>query len=492
MRLTGGLSFLLALCAATALTGCKDKSAAVMDIDVIGTEAAPFEAGVRLSTAGQLVRSATSEGLVTLDEQGRVIPALADRWIITDDGLSYIFRLRDGVWADGRALSGETARIALRQALDALAGTPLALDLADIDDIRAMAGRVVEIRLARPVPDLLQLLAQPELGLMHNGKSNGPMALKRDGRQALLNPVAPAVRGLPEPDGWRDRARGVRLRSLSASVAIQRFGGGDVDVVLGGRYDSYPLAATVGGLSRRMLRVDPAAGLFGLIVASGQGFLAAPENREALALAIDRESLPGALGLSSWQPTTRIVAAGSAGDLGTIGERWTDLTPERRKAEAAARVARWKAQQRARPTLRLAIGAGPGADALFARLAADWGAIGVTVQRVGEGADADVRLVDAVARYARPEWYLNQLSCAAGRGLCSAAADARLAEARAAADPAQRSALLAEAEAELTAANVYLPLGSPIRWTLVRDGITGFSVNPQAFHPLLPLATRPG
>src|ERR1700712_3079643 len=72
----------------------------------------------------QAVRSATVEGLVGLDEQGRVVPALADRWTVTDDGQSYIFRLRDGTWADGTPLTGETARAALRQALAALKGNP--------------------------------------------------------------------------------------------------------------------------------------------------------------------------------------------------------------------------------------------------------------------------------------------------------------------------------------------------------------------------------
>ena len=38
-----------------------------------------------------------------------------------------------------------------------LAGTSLALDFLPIEEVRAMAGRVIEIRLRRPTPDLLQL-----------------------------------------------------------------------------------------------------------------------------------------------------------------------------------------------------------------------------------------------------------------------------------------------------------------------------------------------
>lgn len=478
-----------------ALSGCGDNSAIVVDVDVIGAESAPFETGVRLSAAGQLVRAATSEGLVGLDEQGRVIPALADRWIVTDDGLSYIFRLRDGVWLDRTEITGESARTALRQALDAVNGTTLGLDLADIDEIRAMAGRVIEVRLKRAMPDLLQLLAQPELGLQRNATGSGPMILRREGRVAILLPIPPGKLGLPEPADRPDAARSIRLHAVPAAGAVRRFGAGDVDVVLGGRFDSYPLAAAAGGLSQRMVRIDPAQGLFGLVAVHGDGVLAAPDNREALALAIDRDALAAALGVSGWTTTTRIVAAGGTADLGTIGERWTGLALTRRRTEAAARIARWTAlhpqPHTQPPNLRLALPAGPGADALYVRLSADFAAIGITLLRANEGDAADLRLIDSVARYARPEWFLDQLSCAAARGLCSAAADARLADARASADPARRSALLAEAEGELTAANVYIPLGDPVRWSLVRDGVTGFAVNAQAFHPLLPLARRP-
>lgn len=208
-------------------------------------------------------------------------------------------------------------------------------------------------------------------------------------------------------------------------------------------------------------------------------------------MAIDRDALASALGVGGWQPTTRVVGLGSAGDSGTIGERWTDLALAQRRTEAAARIARWKGEHGPVPALRLALPEGPGADVVFGRLAADLAGIGVSLRRVGEGEAADLRVIDLVARFARQDWYLNQLSCAARRGLCSAAADARLAEARAADDPARQSALLAEAEAELTAANVYIPLGPPVRWSLARERATGFAINPLAFHPLPPLALRP-
>ena len=162
------------------LASCGSKDT-VVDVVAIGPANSLFEAGGRLSPAAQLLRGSTAEGLVGLDEQGRVTSAMAERWIVEDDGLSYIFRLRAGDWLDGGPITADSARTALRQALAALRGTPLALDLAGIEDIRVMTGRVVELRLSRPQPQLLQLLAQPELGLLRKGLGGGPMKLHREG-----------------------------------------------------------------------------------------------------------------------------------------------------------------------------------------------------------------------------------------------------------------------------------------------------------------------
>jgi peptide/nickel transport system substrate-binding protein len=45
-------------------------------------------------------------GLTKLDEQGRVVPDLAEGWLVSEDGLTYDFRLRPGlVWHDGHPVT---------------------------------------------------------------------------------------------------------------------------------------------------------------------------------------------------------------------------------------------------------------------------------------------------------------------------------------------------------------------------------------------------
>ena len=474
------------LFAALALVGCGGGVDRPVEVAVIGESSTLFQSGPRLPLAAQLIRSATAEGLVGFDEQGRVIPALADRWIVTDDGQSYIFRLRDGTWPDGSNITGDSARSALLQVISKLRETPLGADLAGIQEIRAMAGRVLEIRLNGPVPDLLQLLAQPELGLARKGRGAGPMKLSRDGRTAVLRPIPPEDRGLPGEEDWKQRSRVLHLHAFSAAKAIERFDNGETDIVLGGRIEDFP-RLDIAGLSRGAIRLDPVGGLFGLAVLHADGFLVSPANREAVAMAIDRDALIAAYSVGGWTASNRIVSSGADGDSGLVGERWSEMSLTERRSVAASRVSNW----RGKVSLRIAMPVGPGADVLFARLHDDLKSIGIESRRVGDTAAADLRLVDLIARYPRASWFLNQLSCANFRGLCNSAADTRAAQAIVQTSIASRAGLQAEAEAQLMAANIFIPFGPPIRWSLISGDVTGFAPNRWGTHPLMPLAMRP-
>lgn len=481
------------LLALALLSGCMGSDDRPIEVLAIGDKSSTYASGANLPLAAQLLRSATAEGLVAFDEQGRVVPAMADRWIVTDQGLSFVFRLRDGTWADGSAITAETARAALAQAIAAQRDTALGLDLAAIAEVRTMAGRVVEIRLSQQMPDLLQLLAQPELGLLRGGRGAGPMKLIEATRKegiAVLRPIAPEDRGAAQDESWSERVRRVELGALPAGLAIAMFNRGDADLVLGGGYEDFP-RLDAEGVSRGAIRLDPVSGLFGLAVVHADGFLSLPENREALAMALDREGVAGALNLGGWTTTTRVVNPGLAGDDGTIAERWAGRSLDERRAAAASRVEAWRATKGQPAALRIALPVGPGADLLFERIAADFKAIGVDSRRVGQNAKADLQLIDRVAHYARAPWFLNQLSCTVARSLCSSAADRLAAEARAEPDPLLRAALLSSAEAELTKVNSFLPLGVPIRWSLVGGSATGIAVNRWNKHPLMPMALRP-
>jgi len=483
-RLFPRLPLLLAACA---LASCHSRDERSVSVAVIGAPDSPFVGGARLPFAAQLVHGATAEGLVGIDGEGHVVPGLADRWIVTDDGESYIFRLRDGAWGAGVA-PGDPTRTALHQAIAALQDTPLGLDLDGIDEVRVMAGRVLELRLSRPMPDLLLLLAQPELGLVRRGGGVGPMRLKRDGNVAMLTALPPESRGLPAGDSAAAPVRAIRLVATDSAQALADFAAGKADFVLGGTFTDLPRMSRL-ALGRTRPRFDPVTGLFGLKVTRADGLLATPAGREAIAKAIDRDALAAALSVPGWQATTRLVPPGTEGDSGQVDERWQTVPIAARQADAAKVVAAWAKGRRQAVALRIALPSGPGADTLFGRLRADLAAIGVRLDRVRESDPADLRLLDIVARSERPGWFLNQLSCGADRGVCSEAADMFAARAAAATDPRAAADLAAQAEATLTQANTYIPLGLPVRWSLAAGEAGGFAVNRWGIHPLYQLAT---
>ena len=446
--------------------------------------------GVRLDPAGQHVRAAISMGLVRIDPRGEVVPGVAERWIVTDDGASYIFRINEFDLRDGTPLTAQAVRNALQQRLRQLRGTSLGLDLAKVRDIRAMTGRVVEIRLTSPMPDFLRLLAQPELGIDIGDQSAALMARGVGDDGVMLAPLPPQLRGLPEQPGWEDTVGEVRIRAVNAEQATEGFSQGDFDAVLGGRLANLPLAST-GPLSRGNVRLDAAIGLFGLDVLKPAGFLGVTANREALAMALDRPGLMQPFNIGGWFPSTRIVPVELSSSGGLPVERWVIQSIEERRSEARQRVAQWRAASGQEPRVRIYLPPGPGSDLLFDGLAEDFAAIGVSTTRSETVGNADLALRDRVARYPSPRWFLNQFNCTIDKTQCSEDADYLVSLALDARDPAEEASYLLEAENTLLAANLYIPIGAPIRWSMVRAGLEGFSENPWNVHPLFPLSRAP-
>lgn len=458
-------------------------------VAIVGEQDSLFQSGVRLSAAAQHIRASTNEGLVTLDPAGQVIPAIAERWIVTDDGLSYIFRLRNSSWPDGQPISAADVRILLQETLRRLEGTSLGLDLAKVTEVRAMTGRVVELRLSGPMPEFLRLLAQPELGLVNRGSGAGPMVMSRDEGSQLtrLSALPPQDRGLPAREDWEEVSRGLTIRALSGRQAVDAFSNGDVDLLIGGTIATFPMAQ-LGPLSRGTVQVDPAQGLFGLIIRSDAGVLADPARREALSMAIDRAELIQPFGLGGWQDETWTVPRELFSPAQYSASRWSELTIEDRRGVARRRIAEWKAGRDDEAVLRVGLPDGPGSDLLFEQLSSAWQPIGITAVRTGLGEGAELELRDRLARYSSPRWFLNQFNCSLDIGLCSDEADALVLESLSLLDPEAKQALLADAHAELTAAEVFIPFGVPVRWSLVRGAVNGYQANQWGLHPLFPLS----
>ncbi|WP_276204978.1 ABC transporter substrate-binding protein [Kushneria phosphatilytica] len=55
--------------------------------------------------------------LVDYSAEGELVPGLAERWEVSDDGLTWTFHLRDAQWSDGQPITADDAVYSLRRLL---------------------------------------------------------------------------------------------------------------------------------------------------------------------------------------------------------------------------------------------------------------------------------------------------------------------------------------------------------------------------------------
>ena len=437
--------------------------------------------GTRLNFASATMRAAMAKGLVGLDEEGRVVPALAARWIVSDDGLSYIFRLFDAKWDDGRQITAERVARLLRERFAELRNSRLQYDVSVVDEVVSMTGRVIEIKLDSPHPNFLQLLAQPEMGLFRAGHGAGPMRLLSEDNGIKLTQFDEPSQ--EEKDAEDEDERWVSLRSEAAATAIARYRAGSAHIVLNGRYHHLPLvdAADIGSGD---LRLDPVAGLFGLRFIRADGFWAVPGNREILAMAINRPALLTSFpGVSAWQSRLKIIP--EALDVEGINAYpdWVGMAMPDRIVFARNHVSRWKATEGPVVPLAIALPDAAGATILFKRIQSDLRRVGLDARKVAPNQKADVQLMDEIAPYDSAQWFLKQFTCFKTT-VCLNDADSKIAEADAATNLQIKARLYAEVEQMLVQHYNFIPIAVPIRWSIARQGQRGFAVNPRGWHPL--------
>jgi hypothetical protein len=251
------------------------------------------------------------EGLTYMDSGGVAQPALADRWSVSVDRLTWVFTMSpDAVDGAGNPITARTAmwsldHVAARGADDLVASSLAAIEGWD-DRMNGRAGGVAGItapsdsqlvvRLERPFEPLLEVLASPALGIFvaaDMDRSTG--AYRVDPPTGELWPVdegssLPRIE-LVDADAAEGagllRADKVDWTVLAPDTATDDLPG---DVV------RLPLDVTVG-----------------LAVRLGDA-----RSRRALALALDSVALAGVIGISPTTPRFASPAAGEAPPFVTV------------------------------------------------------------------------------------------------------------------------------------------------------------------------------
>jgi peptide/nickel transport system substrate-binding protein len=466
---------------------CRDQPQGTVRAVVIGGEPKVRDRYLGPVAAGDAVLlQNVAQGLVRFDAGGNVIGGLAERWNVSNDGLSYIFRLASAEWPDGKKISAQQVARLLKRQLSSRSRNSLKDSLGAVEDVVAMTDRVIEIRLLAPRPNLLSLLAQPELAILRDRDGTGPFtAAPSDvgGRELRLSRKIPGGDDEAEP-----QQEEVLLAGAASADAVRTFADDKADLVLGGTFADLPLAQRA-KLPRGTLRFDPASGLFGLVPARGGGAFDDPAVRRLLAQALDRANYIGLLGVPGLAARATVLEPGLDGVPAPVAPAWF-ATP------LGDRLATLRAQSDElfgtdKPVVRIALPEGPGSDLLFRELGRDWGTIGLTVERAPNASNADFVLVDQVAPSASPAWFVRRFHCAVVP-ICDPQADELADAARQTPIAAQRYALLVQAAAKIDDAQLFIPIAAPIRWSLVSERIQGFAGNRYARHTLTDLAQQPG
>jgi peptide/nickel transport system substrate-binding protein len=475
-------SVFLSLLGLALLTGCGEKESGPIQVSAIGQTLRIVDPNQGpLDAPSAFLVGAVAQGLVRFDASGEIEPALAQSWIVSDDGLRYTFRLSASQWSGGGRVTSQQVVRRLRSALGRTSRNPLRPVLGAIDDIEAMTDEVLEISLKSPRVNFLQLLAQPEMAILRGDQGSGPFRVQ-EGRGSMLL-------SLPPPEESTDSAAPppILLRGEPAALAVARFDEGLADLVLGGTAGTLPLARAAQPAAGSLV-FDPVAGLFGLIFAGAQGPFAEPAARHALSMAIDRAALVTALGVPGLQPREALLPPGLPDQLQPTLPDWT-LNPLPARRALARRILGARTPD-SPLRIRVAMPPGPGYRLVFAHLRRDWRLIGVTAEQVAAEAPADLRFVDQVAPAELATWYLRRFACEASP-ICDPAADEMLAAARIAPDAASRRGLIANADRILAGAAPFIPIGAPVRWSLVGPRLTGFRANRFGLHAAGELTAEP-
>lgn len=153
------------------------KSVRTAELSVAAGEPMSLDPGRTYDTDSAFVQRQLFTGLVEVDEEANVLPALAYRWQVSQDGRTYTFFLRPDLrWSDGRPLLAKHFEDAWKRNLSPTLKSEAAALLDVVYNARAYRlGRVpaqelgvlakgpheLEVRLAAPIGYFLYLLAHP-------------------------------------------------------------------------------------------------------------------------------------------------------------------------------------------------------------------------------------------------------------------------------------------------------------------------------------------
>jgi oligopeptide transport system substrate-binding protein len=238
------------------------------------------------------------EGLTALDVNQRPVPALAQRWEITDAGRTYTFHLRSARYQSGASVQAQDALTAWTRALEPATQSPNTIFFSALGarypgdaltGVEVVDSTTLRVRLPRADSELLTLLALPPYWLAdpkQPSAGTGPYRLDHWDRGRALH--------LSSFDGYwgqRPSVRNVDIEIEPDNVKrLDRFTSGGVDIAHGFTGPQLLAFARDPHHAAELHKVpNTRTTWLGFNTVAGSGY--GPPDRMAIAQAIDRSRI---------------------------------------------------------------------------------------------------------------------------------------------------------------------------------------------------------
>jgi peptide/nickel transport system substrate-binding protein len=181
--------------------------------------------------------------LVDVDDNFTVIPELATEWSVSDDGLTWTFKLREGVkFHSGKDFTSADVVYSFKRLLDPAlgSGAQAVLEFLDPNGIKAPDPYTVTFTTSKAVVELPVLISNKFTNIVPDGATHEALRLKADGTgpfmQEQFEPNAPVRILRKNPNYWnagQPKAECLKITVAQEPVAaVSAIKSGQVDLVL--------------------------------------------------------------------------------------------------------------------------------------------------------------------------------------------------------------------------------------------------------------------